>query len=196
MKRWIVLLMLLVVAFALAACGGNSNTDDSDQGDNTTESSEQTGGDSGKTVTVDLQNGKEESVGTATLEHVSKGVKVTLDGKNIPKGTHGFHIHEKGTCEAPDFKSAGGHFNPGDTKHGFDTSGGPHAGDMPNITVGEDGTVKMSYVAENVTLENGQDNSLLGDGGTALVIHKGKDDGKSQPSGDAGDRFACGTISK
>ncbi|WP_010531657.1 superoxide dismutase family protein [Lentibacillus jeotgali] len=195
MKRWIFLLVLLVVTFALASCGGNNNTD-SDQQNNMGGSSNQNENASQKAVTVDLQSGEGESAGTATLEQVSEGVKVTLNGENIPKGTHGFHIHEKGTCEAPDFKSADGHFNPGNTKHGFDTSEGPHAGDMPNITVGEDGTVKMSYVAEDVTLEKGQDNSLLGDGGRALVIHQGKDDGKSQPSGDAGDRFACGTISE
>lgn len=195
MKRLLFLLILLIALFALAACGGGTNTD-SDQQNNMDKQNSQNEGNSGKSVTVDLQSGKDESAGTATLEQVTDGVKVTLEGKNIPKGTHGFHIHENGKCEAPDFKSAGGHFNPGDTDHGFDTSEGPHAGDMPNITVGEDGTVKMSYVAENVTLEKGQDNSLLGDGGRALVIHQGKDDGKSQPSGDAGDRFACGTISE
>ncbi|ALX49962.1 superoxide dismutase family protein [Lentibacillus amyloliquefaciens] len=195
MKRWILLLMLLMVIFVLAACGSGANND-SDQQNNTDETSSQQDEDSGEPVTVDLMNGDDESVGTAELEQASNGVNIMLEGTNIPKGTHGFHIHENGQCEAPDFKSAGGHFNPGDTDHGFDTSKGPHAGDLPNITVGEDGSIKMSYLAENVTLEDGQDNSLLGNGGTALVIHEGKDDGESQPSGDAGDRFACGTISQ
>lgn len=195
MKRWVFLLMLLIVVSALAACGGDTS-DDSEQNNDTDGQASQQSDNNQASVTVELMNGEDESVGTAELEQVSDGVTITLEGTDIPKGTHGFHIHENGECEAPDFESAGGHFNPGDTDHGFDTSGGPHAGDLPNITVGENGTVTMSYLAENVTLENGNDNSLLDDGGTALMIHEGKDDGESQPSGDAGDRFACGTISQ
>ncbi|QKY70400.1 superoxide dismutase family protein [Lentibacillus sp. CBA3610] len=194
MKRWLFALTVLTVAIVLAACNGNAN-DSEQHNDNGDQTSQQEDG-TQASVTVDLKNGDEQSVGTAELEQVSNGVNITLEGTDIPKGTHGFHIHENGTCESPDFESAGGHFNPDDTDHGFDTSDGPHAGDLPNITVSEDGTVTMSYLAKDVTLETGSNNSLLDDGGTALMIHEGKDDGESQPSGDAGNRFACGTISE
>src|SRR5699024_6589943 len=118
-------------------------------------------GENDEEVEVDLQNDEEESVGTATLTEESDGVNVLLKGENLPKGTHAFHIHEEGQCEAPDFDSAGGHFNPEDTEHGFDTEDGPHAGDMPNIAVGEDGNVEQSFLVENVTLDEDEDNSLL-----------------------------------
>lgn len=199
MKRWFILVLLIAITLVLTACGGNTD-DEQNKQDNTGKANDNTQNDKQdddkQTVEVDLQNGDGESVGMATLEQVSKGVKITIDGHDIPKGTHGFHIHESGKCEAPDFKSAGGHFNPTDTNHGFDDPDGPHAGDLPNIVVGEDGTVNESFIAKKVTLEKGKDDSLLSDGGTAIVIHEGADDGKSQPSGDAGDRFACGVIGK
>ncbi|WP_088049294.1 superoxide dismutase family protein [Virgibacillus dakarensis] len=199
MKRWAFLLLLLTIMLVITACGGNAD-DESNSQDNTGGADDNTQNekkdDDNQTVQVDLKNGDGESVGTTTLEQVSKGVKITLEGHDIPSGTHGFHIHETGQCEEPDFKSAGGHFNPEDSNHGFDDPDGLHAGDLPNIVVGKDGTVNESFIAEKVTLEEGKDNSLFGDGGTAIVIHEGADDGKSQPSGDAGDRFACGAINK
>lgn len=199
MKRWFILVLLIAITLVLTACGGNTD-DEQNKQDNTGKANDNTQNDKQdddkQTVEVDLQNGDGESVGMATLEQVSEGVKITIDGHDIPKGTHGFHIHESGKCEAPDFKSAGGHFNPTDTNHGFDDPDGPHAGDLPNIVVGEDGTVNESFIAKKVTLGKGKDDSLLSDGGTAIVIHEGADDGKSQPSGDAGDRFACGVIGK
>ncbi|WP_010531470.1 superoxide dismutase family protein [Lentibacillus jeotgali] len=144
---------------------------------------------------VTMYNKDKEKVGTTTIRPVYKGVKVTLEASDLPPGTHGFHIHENGICEAPDFESAGGHFNPTDAKHGFEHPEGPHAGDMRNIEVKEDGTTFADAAAEMVTLEKGKNNSLLKEGGTALVIHSGADDYKSQPSGDAGERIACGVIS-
>ncbi|GAA0440073.1 hypothetical protein GCM10008983_16290 [Lentibacillus halophilus] len=200
MKRLVLLLFLLTVVATLAACGGNEDNDNTnaqnneDQDDEVTEQNDDS--DDSQEVQVDLQNGDKESVGTATLEEESDGVEVTIEGKNLPKGTHAFHVHEKGVCEAPDFKSAGGHFNPEDTDHGFDTSNGPHVGDMPNIAVGEDGTVEQSFLLKNATLNKNDDHSLMGKNGTSLVIHEGADDGESQPSGDAGSRLACGSISK
>ncbi|MUV38182.1 Superoxide dismutase [Lentibacillus sp. JNUCC-1] len=210
MKRLLFLSIIFITTVALAACGGNTEDNSSDtqgntdQADANSEQTDQNNGDSdeskqesdGDTVEVDLNNGDGDSVGTAMLEEKSDGVLVTLEGENLPKGTHAFHIHEKGQCEAPDFKSAGGHFNPEDTNHGYDDPEGPHAGDMPNIVVGEDGTVTQSFLAKDVTLEEGDDLSLMKEEGTSLVIHEGADDGKSQPSGDAGDRLACGSISE
>lgn len=145
-------------------------------------------------VKVDLKNAKGDSVGTATLTQLAKGVKIQLDVKDIGEGEHAFHIHENGTCTAPDFKSAGGHFNPMKHKHGYDVAGGVHAGDMPNLIANDDGEAKLEYVNPNVTLKKGAKNSLLKKGGTALVIHAKPDDYKSQPAGEAGDRIACGEI--
>lgn len=198
MKRWSFLLLLAVLMVVLTACGGNADDDNTNSQDNAdqenTDSEDNDQGEDAQKLEVDLQNQDDESVGTATLDETADGVEVSLEGENLPKGMHAFHIHEKGQCEAPDFESAGDHFNPDDTDHGFDESDGPHAGDMPNIAVGDDGKVKQSFLLENVTLEEGEEQSLLGDDGTSLVIHEGADDGKSQPAGDAGDRLACGPI--
>ncbi|SFK85524.1 superoxide dismutase, Cu-Zn family [Salinicoccus halodurans] len=121
-------------------------------------------------------------------------VFVNFSLSDMAPGDHGFHIHETGSCEQPDFESAGGHYNPTDANHGMDDPEGPHAGDMKNIEVSEDGTVNTEVTADMVTLEEGQDNTLFTEDGTALVIHSGADDYEMQPSGDAGDRIACGVI--
>ena len=97
-------------------------------------------------------------------------------------------------CEGPDFESAGGHFNPADAMHGMDNPDGPHAGDLPNIEASSDGTASQEFTAENVTLAIGEENSLLKEGGTALVIHAAEDDQTTDPSGDSGDRIACGVV--
>ena len=196
MKRGIFLLLLVTLIVGLAACGDNEEEDDMNNQTNAnqenTESDNQD--DEDQAIDVDLENDDGESVGTVTLEEESEGVEVTLEGENLPKGMHAFHIHESGQCEAPDFDSAGGHFNPEDDNHGYDDSDGPHLGDMPNIAVGEDGEVTQSFLVKDVTLDEDGDHSLLADGGTSLIIHEGADDGESQPSGDAGDMIVCGPI--
>lgn len=145
-------------------------------------------------ATVDLVKSNGKSVGTAELTEEDSGVRVKVNATDLPEGLHGFHFHEAGKCEAPDFESAGGHFNPTGASHGLEEKEGPHAGDLPNLEVGEDGTVEDEFLAEHVTLESGKDNSLLQEGGTALVIHATADDGKTQPSGNSGDRIACGIV--
>ena len=146
-----------------------------------------------KSVTVNLQNGEGKSIGTATLSKAAQGVKIKLNVHDLPAGEHGMHVHQAAKCEGPDFKSAGGHFNPDGKKHGLQNPDGPHAGDIPNFTVDAKGKSKATVTAANVTF--GVDpHSVFTGGGTALVIHAKADDGKTDPSGNSGDRIACGVI--
>jgi Cu-Zn family superoxide dismutase len=143
-----------------------------------------------------LVNTQGQKVGEATLTETAQGVKIVVQIENLPPGDHAFHIHEKGVCAAPDFASAGGHFNPTGKHHGMKNPAGPHAGDLPNITVGADGKAKVDTVAKSVTLKEGEKNSLFQAGGTSLVIHAGPDDNVTDPAGNAGARIACGVITR
>jgi len=148
-----------------------------------------------KAVVVNLQNGQGKGVGTATLSAAANGANVKLNVRDLPAGEHGIHFHQTAKCEGPDFKSAGAHFNPDGKKHGLQNPEGPHAGDVPNFTVDSKGKSKATVVAPNVTLTDGPHSVFTG-GGTALVIHAKADDGKTDPSGNSGDRIACGVINK
>lgn len=135
-------------------------------------------------------DGKE--VGEVTVTAVPTGILLTADLTAVPPGDHGFHIHAVGKCEPPDFKSAGDHLNPEDDEHGLMNEKGPHAGDMPNIHVPESGGLKIEVLNQMVDL----DDDVLDDDGSAIVIHADPDDYTSDPTGHAGDRIACGVISK
>jgi superoxide dismutase, Cu-Zn family len=144
---------------------------------------------------TELHDGMGASVGTAEFSAAAKGVSINLNLKGLPPGVHGIHVHAVAKCEGPAFTTAGGHLNPDMKHHGLDNPDGPHAGDMPNITVAADGTAKATVVAPGVTMGDGA-NSIFTNGGTAIVIHAMTDDQKSDPAGMAGARIACGVITK
>ena len=148
-----------------------------------------------KRKVVALKDSKGSEVGTVTILSKASGVEVKLNLKGLPPGVHAVHFHQKPLCEAPDFKSAGGHFNPSGKQHGFDNPQGHHAGDMMNFTVKENGTAHASVKNTDVVLGTGSEaDSLLANGGSSIMIHAKADDYKTDPAGNSGDRIACGTI--
>ena len=140
-----------------------------------------------------LKSGEGKDVGSAELTQTPAGVVIRLAVKGLPAGEHAFHVHGVGKCEPP-FTSAGGHFNPSGKKHGMMVAEGYHAGDMPNLHIPTSGEIVVEVLNAAITLEKGKANSLFGPDGTALIIHAGKDDYKTDPTGEAGGRIACGII--
>ena len=136
------------------------------------------------------KNGKD--VGVVELMQTPAGVLLKVAVKGLPAGEHAFHIHAVGKCEPP-FESAGPHFNPDNQKHGI-MSGHGHAGDMPNLHIPPSGALSVEVINAAITLDKDKPNSVFHPEGTAIVIHADKDDYKSDPAGNAGDRIACGVI--
>ena len=134
-------------------------------------------------------------VGRATIIETGEGVRIAVTGYRLPPGAHGLHIHAAGRCEPPQFASAGGHFNPAGKQHGTQNPAGPHAGDLPNLEVAASGEGGIDATTRLVTLGPGP-TSLLGPAGASLVVHAAADDYKTDPSGNSGDRIACGVITK
>jgi superoxide dismutase, Cu-Zn family len=148
-----------------------------------------------KGVEVDFKTSDGQDAGTATLTPDGKGVKVKLNLTNLPEGEHALHVHQNAKCDGPDFKTAGPHFNPDKKEHGTKNPKGPHAGDMPiNLQVMADGTDHVSFVSDSISLKKDAPNSVFANGGTAFVIHAKADDMMTDPTGNAGDRIACGMI--
>jgi len=140
-----------------------------------------------------LKDAQGKEVGSANLTQTPRGVLINLSVKGLPPGEHAFHVHAVGKCEPP-FTSAGGHFNPDSKKHGLMAPEGAHAGDMPNLHIPQSGDLTIEVLNAAVTLDKGKPNSLFDADGSALVIHAGTDDYKTDPTGDAGGRIACGVV--
>ena len=148
-----------------------------------------------KTI-VELKDAQGKSVGTAILwQEGDRVIGIEVHLHDLPPGEHGIHFHQNAKCDPPDFKSAGPHFNPDGKKHGLENPEGHHAGDMKNLTVTAEGTAGGRWAVSDLTLGT-DSHSLFSNGGTALVIHAKADDMKTDPSGNSGDRIACGVITK
>lgn len=170
------LIPLALVTFALAGCA----------------TLESVGGDTIATAPLELADGSR--VGLVTLSRNAGEMTLAIDAYNLPSGLHGFHLHQTGSCIAPDFKSAGGHLNPAGKQHGSENPMGKHLGDLPNLTVGSAGTASTSVVVSDDP-QTAID-AIFDADGTAVVIHAGPDDYKSDPAGDAGSRIACGVLKR
>ncbi|PYO18263.1 MAG: superoxide dismutase [Candidatus Rokuibacteriota bacterium] len=167
---------LVVVALLLAGC-----------------SSMMSGGDNA--AVAELTNTSGQSVGTARFTQAGNVVRILVEAKGLPPGPHGAHVHAVGKCDPPDFNSAGPHFNPTNKQHGALNPQGSHAGDLPNLTIGPDGTGRMETTTEQLSLGSGP-SSVWDADGSALVVHANADDFKTDPTGNSGARVACGVLVK
>ncbi|MYZ48169.1 superoxide dismutase family protein [Propylenella binzhouense] len=131
--------------------------------------------------------------GTVTLTQTPSGVLVHAELTGLTPGPHGFHFHAVGECTPP-FQSAGGHYNPDEAKHGFVSEDGPHAGDMPNIFADGSGNATADVLTAFVSLDENDENSLFDEDGTAIMVHSGPDDYRTDPAGGSGNRMLCGLV--
>jgi superoxide dismutase, Cu-Zn family len=183
-------------AIALAGCSGQSDTAPVDNAvaenvavaENMAVENAMAGT---ETAVAELTTADGKSVGTATATQVGNGIQVVVAGRDMPPGAHGAHVHTVGKCDAPKFETAGSHWNPDAKKHGLENTAGPHAGDMPNIDVAANGTGNLTF-----TLPGGTFDGLFDADGSAFVIHAKPDDMKTDPSGNSGDRIACGVFQR
>ncbi len=148
------------------------------------------------TVVTHLKTSAGQDAGTATFKQGKNGkVTVKLELKNLPFGQHAVHIHQNPVCEAPDFKTAGGHFNPEHKQHGTMNPMGHHDGDLPgDISIGEDHMGSATFKLDYISVGTGAANDILANGGTSIMVHNNPDDMKTDPTGNAGNRIACGVI--
>jgi len=148
-------------------------------------------------LTVAIRSSDGVEIGTVTFTQKKNGLHIHIAAKNLPIGDHAVHIHQFPICDAPDFKGAGPHFNPDGKKHGMNNPMGHHNGDLPaNLTIGEDHTGEASFTVNYLSLDAASPNSILANGGTSIIIHDHADDMVTDPTGNAGNRIACGVITQ
>ena len=172
-----------VLTFALAGCGSPETTEPA-------EAPAPTPAPAMGAVAM-LRTADGTAAGRAAASDVGGQVMISLNVEGLPPGEHGVHVHTTGRCDAPTFETAGGHWNPTSQQHGLEDPAGQHAGDMPNLTVGQDGRGALEY-----RLEGGSFDGLLDADGSTFVVHAGVDDQRTDPSGDSGDRIACGVFER
>lgn len=163
---------LLITLFACCALGSTARADDAS-----------------KAIAVLHPTAGNQVTGTVTFTSSGDGVRVVADISGLKPGKHGFHVHEFGDCSAPDATSAGSHFNPTKHQHGAPDASDRHAGDLGNIDADASGKAHLEWTDKSMKLSG--DESILG---RAVIVHEKGDDLKTQPTGDAGGRLACGVI--
>lgn len=183
-SRWMFLALPLVVACGME--GGEAGAGDAAAGGADAASS-------GAGWRATLRDSAGREVGEVTLRPHAHGMEVSVRLTGLPAGRHGFHVHQVGECTPPDFASAGGHFAPDGRRHGLESPEGPHAGDLPNVAVGEDGSGSLTIVNPYLSATDG---TFPGAQGAAVVIHAGPDDYRTDPAGDSGARIACGVLER
>jgi len=145
-------------------------------------------------ATAELINNDGEVIGNAEFIEGTTGILIKIDARDLPPGPHGMHLHATGDCsDHHHFHAAQGHIMEDGKPHGFLNPEGPHAGNLPNLIVHEDGTVKVEFYTELLQLNSG-DTPVLDEDGATLIVHANEDDHFTQPIGGAGDRIACGVV--
>jgi superoxide dismutase, Cu-Zn family len=179
MKLWALIGGMAVLG--LTACATNGG-DDMDAAPNAAQG-----------VSAALRDAAGRTVAQATAEEVGDGIRVRVEAAGLAQGAYGAHVHMTGRCDAPGFTTAGGHWNPTGRQHGKDNPQGMHKGDLPNLLVGTDGRGSFEYTIPDASLSGG-DNALLDADGAAVVVHQNADDFRTDPSGNSGNRIACGVL--
>lgn len=147
------------------------------------------GGADNQSAVATLQTAEGAPAGSVTATAEDGAILLAISVQGLPPGEHGVHVHMMGQCEGPAFESAGGHWNPTNAQHGLENPQGPHAGDMPNLTVDAGGSGMLEHRLQGATFDG-----LLDADGSAFVIHAAADDQRTDPSGNSGDRIACGVF--
>lgn len=152
-----------------------------------------TGTATGQTATAVLRAPDGSVKGNVRAVQTKAGIRVLIEGEQLPPGLHGAHVHMVGTCASPDFSSAGGHWNPTGLEHGHSNPKGMHMGDLPNLLVGPQGQGRLDFIVLDANIAGGA-SAMLDSDGAAIVIHAGPDDLATDPSGNSGGRIACGVF--